>query len=73
MLSGGVRPVAAHESDEPRRSNTPGSFLGKRSPCPQQTRLVSEGGGRLALSRPAALSVPEGAIGIPLLFCVLER
>ena len=26
-LSKGVRPVASHESDEPRRSNTPGSFL----------------------------------------------
>ena len=65
--------VASHESEEPRRSNTPGSFLGKRSPCPRQYRFIVEGGGRLASSRPAALSVSEGAIGIPLLFFVLLR
>ena len=58
----------SHESEELRRSSTPGSFLGKRSPHPQQFRLIGEGGGRLASSRPAALSVSEGAIGIPLLF-----
>ena len=68
-LLSGVRPVASHESDEPRRSNTPGLFLGKRSPHPRQSPLIGEGGGRLASSRPAALSVPEGAIGIPLHFC----
>ena len=67
-LLGGVRPVASHESEEPRRSNTPGSFLGKRSLHPQQSCLIGEGGGRLASSRQAALSVSEGAIGIPLLF-----
>ena len=27
-LVGGVRPVVSHESEEPRRSNTPGFFLG---------------------------------------------
>ena len=27
-LLGGVRPVVSHESEEPRRSNTPGFFLG---------------------------------------------
>ena len=47
-LLGGVRPVVSHESEEPRRSNTPGSFLGKRSPHPQQSRLIGEGGGRKA-------------------------
>ena len=71
-LLGGVRPVASHESDEPRRSNTPGSFLGKRSRHPRQSLLIGEGGGRLATSRPAALSVSEGAIGIPLLFLCLR-
>ena len=65
--------VASHESEEPRRSNTPGSFLGKRSPCPRQYRFIVEGGGRLASSRPAALSVSEGAIGIPLLFLCLAE
>ena len=66
--TGGVRPVVSHESEEPRRSNTPGSFLGKRSQHPRQSPLVGEGDRRLASSRPAALSVSEGAIGIPLLF-----
>ena len=69
-LLGGVRPVASHESDEPRRSNTPGSFLGKRSRHPRQSLLIGESRHRCALSSPAALSVSEGAIGIPLLFCV---
>ena len=68
---GGVRPVVSHESEEPRRSNTPGSFLGKRSRHPQRCHLIGDGGGRLASSRPAALSVSKGAIGIPLLLCAL--
>ena len=68
---GGVRPVVSHESDEPRRSNTPGSFLGKRSRHPRQSPLIGEGGRRLASSRPAALSVSEGPIGIPVLFLCL--
>ena len=55
--AGGVRTVSSHESEEPMRSNTPGSFLGKRSPCPRQSCLIGEGGGRLASSRPAAHSV----------------
>ena len=59
---------SSHESDEPRRSSTPGSFLGKRSQRPQQSRLIGEGVGRLAFSRPAALSVSEGPIGMPVLF-----
>ena len=63
-----VRPVASHESDEPRRSNTPGSFLGKRSQHPRQSHLIGEGGDRLASSRLATRSVSEAAIGIPLLF-----
>ena len=67
-LLSGVRPVVSHESEEPRRSNTPGSFLGKRSRHPQQSHLIGDGGGRLASSRLAALSVPKGAIGVPLLF-----
>ena len=67
-LVGSVRPVVSHESEEPRRSNTPGSFLGKRSRHPQRSHLIGDGGGRLATSRPAALSVSKGAIGIPLLF-----
>ena len=66
---GGVRPVVSHESEEPRRSNTPGSFLGKRSQHPRQSCLIGLGGGRLASSRPATRSVSEAAIGIPLLFC----
>ena len=71
--AGGVRPVVSHESEEPRRSNTPGSFLGKRSRHPRQLRLIGDGGGRLATSRPAALSVTEGPIGIPVLFlCPVE-
>ena len=71
---GSVISVASHESEEPRRSNTPGSFLGKRSRHPRQSHLIGEGGGRLASSRPAALSVSEGAIGIPLLlFCALKE
>ncbi len=69
-LIGGVRPVVPHESEEPRRSNTPGSFLGKCSRHPRQSTLIGEGGCRLASSRPAALSVSEGPIGIPVLFCV---
>ena len=71
--TGGVRPVVSHESEEPRRSNTPGSFLGKRSRHPQQSHLIGDGGGRLASSRLAALSVPKGAIEIPLLFCALRN
>ena len=67
-LLGGVRPVASHESDEPRRSSTPGFFLGKRSRYPQFPLRVGESGYRLAPLCPAALSVSEGAIGIPLLF-----
>ena len=67
-LLGGVRPVVSHESEEPRRSNTPGSFLGKRSRHPRRSSLIGQGDRRLAPSRPAALSVSEGAIGIPLLF-----
>ena len=66
--AGGVRPVLSHESEEPRRASTPGSFLGKSSRHPRQSHLIGEGGDRLATSRPAALSVSEGAIGIPLLF-----
>ena len=69
--SGGVRQVASHESEEPRRSNTSGSFLGKRSRHPRQYPLIGEGGRRLASSRPAALSVSEGPIGIPVLFLCL--
>ena len=67
-LLGGVRPVVSHESEEPRGSNTPGYFLGKRSRHPRQSPLIGEGGLRLASSRPAALSVSEGPIGIPVLF-----
>ena len=67
---GGVRPVVSHESEEPRRSNTPGSFLGKHSRHPRQSPLIGEGGRRSASSRPAALSVSEGPLGIPVLFCL---
>lgn len=72
-LLGGVRPVESHESEEPRGANNPGSFLGKRSRHPRQSLLIDEGDSRLASSRPAALSVSEGAIGIPLLFCALTN
>ena len=68
-LLSGARTFVSHESEEPRRSNTPGSFLRKRSRHPRQSLLVGDGGHRWASSRPAALSVSEGAIGIPLLFC----
>ena len=72
-LLGGVRPVVSHESEEPRRSNTPGSFLGKRSQHPQQSCLIGLGGVRLASSRLATRSVSEAAIGIPLLFLCPEE
>ena len=72
-LLGGVRPVVSHESEEPRRSNTPGSFLGKRSQHPQQSCLIGLGGVRLASSRLATRSVSEAAIGIPLLFFALRN
>ena len=68
---GGDRPVVSHESDETERSHTHGSFFGKRSWQPQQFHLIGDGGDRLALSRPAALSVTEGTIGIPFLFLCL--
>ena len=56
-----------------RRSSTPGSLLGKRSRHPGQSRLMGDGGARLASCRPAALSVSEGPIGIPVLFCAHKR
>ena len=73
LVRGGVRPVASHESDEPGRSNTPGSFLGKRSLQPAQSHFIGDGGGRLVSARPAARSVSEAAIGIPLLFLCPEE
>lgn len=39
---------------------------------PRQFRLIGEGVGRLASSRPASLSVSQGAIGISLLFLCLQ-
>ena len=67
-LVGGVRPVVSHESEEPRRSSTPGSFLGKRSQHPRFPLPIGDGGFRLASSRLATRSVSEGPIGIPVLF-----
>ena len=69
-LAGSVRPVVSHESEEPRRSNTPGSFLGKRSQHPRFPLRIGDGGFRLASSRLVTRSVSEGPIGIPVLFCV---
>ena len=71
LVRGGVRPVASHESDEPGRSNTPGSFLGKRSLQPAQSHFIGDGGGRLVSARPAARSVSEAAIGVLFLFLCL--
>ena len=44
-LTGSVRPVVSHESEEPRRSNTPGSFLGSRF-LKRQRSLVFTGAAR---------------------------
>ena len=60
------------------RARTPGGrtllglFLEIAHSNPHQSRLIGEGGDRLASSRRATHSVPEGAIGIPLLFLCPE-
>ena len=59
------------------RARTPGGrtllglFLEIAHSNRQQSRLIGEGSDRLASSRRATHSVPEGAIGIPLLFLCL--
>ena len=60
------------------RARTPGGrtllglFFEIAHSTPQQSRLIGEGSDRLASSRRATLSVPEGAIVIPLLFLWLS-
>ena len=50
--------VVSNESEQPRRSRTPGSFLGKHLPCLQQSRLICESDCYLALSHHLTLACP---------------
>ena len=71
MLGNGVRSVVSHECGFPGARTLLGLVLEIAHSNPQQSTLVGDGGVHLASSRRATHSVPEGAIGIQLLYVCL--